>query len=262
LTLVRILTYRTNSVADSKRLTLKKLLIVLATLATVETHSQSVKVLYKSDIKNLSEGKKFAYIEPATDTNFLQYVATIQAKDKNKKSVLENLFAEIRKEANKLGATCYKINFFTRGSSTNEAILTLDCYFAYDATLATNTANHEINVVYIFGKEKEDDGRTISVDVNDSVQEIKAGTFLKYTLKEGEELKISKGGFTGATVWLKWEADKQPQFYTLTGFGLSDIQQQPYYPGQSSIGFNTGRINKITDISLGLLLVNLLKQCN
>ena len=59
-------------------------------------------------------------------------------------------------------------------------------------------------------------------------------------------------------MWLNWEKDKQPSFYTLSGFGLSDLAQQP----ANGIGFNTGKINRIGNISLGLLLTQLLKQGN
>ena len=226
-------------------------------ITTLNTYSQSVDIITKSDIKNLTEGKNFAFVEPATDTNFLQFVATIRAKDKNKKSVIENLYFGIRKQANSLGATCFKLKSFTRSDSGNEVILILDCYFAYEATLTTNTDNHEKNSVFIFGGEREDD-KTISATVNGDTKEIKPGTYFKYILKEREELKFSKGGFTGAAIWLNWEKDKQPQFYSLSGFALNDINHQP----ANGIAFNTGRINRISNINLGLLLTKLLKQGN
>ena len=133
----------------------------------------------------------------------------------------------------------------------------MDSYVASESLLNINTANHEMNVVFIFGGERDDD-KTISFNVNNENEEIKSGTYYKIILKEGEEIKVSKGGFTGAAMWLNWEKDKQPSFYTLSGFGLSDLAQQP----ANGIGFNTGKINRIGNISLGLLLTQLLKQGN
>src|SRR5437763_665572 len=78
----------------------------------------------------------------------------------------------------------------------------------------------------------------------------------KIVLKEGEKIKVSKGGFTGAAMWLGWEKDKQPAFYTLSGFGVADLMQQP----DNAIALNTGGTSRIGSISLGLLLTHILRQ--
>lgn len=237
---------------------IKLLLLLLATIKTLTGYTQHVEIINKSGIKNLAESKTFDFIQPATDTNFFQFVATIKAKDKDRTSVVESLYNDIRKQANKLGANCYKVNSFTRSGSTGETVLILDCYFAWEATMITNSANQEKNTVFIFGKEKEDGNRAISIKVKDSIIVIKPGTYLKYVLKEGESLRINKGGITGDTRWIKWKKDNPPSFYTLTGFGLMDVQAYPVY----GISFNSGRINQINDISLGLLLTQILRQSN
>lgn len=227
--------------------------------------SQRVEVLQQSGLKNLPEGKKYAFIEPSTDTSDIKFVATIYAKDKNRKSNIEAMYFGIREKANKLGANCYRLKSFTRDTLNSEAVLILDSYVAPDTVLSQNKANHEKNVVFVFGNEREGD-KTMSFHLNGETKEIKSGTYYKISLEEGKDIKVSKGGTVGgAWVWLGWEKDKQPDFFSLSGFGLMDWseQQRPSMFNQgSSIGFHTGGINRIGNISLGLLLTQLLKQGN
>jgi hypothetical protein len=246
-----------NKLTTIKQNLVKELLTLVCLLFVTVSFSQKIEVIQKSDLKNFSEGKKFAFIEPATDTNNLEFVATILARDKNRKSLIEDMYFAIRERGNKMGANCYKIRTFNRDTLDSQAVLILDSYLASDSVLAQNTANHEKNVVFIFGNERDDDN-SIAFNLNGEKKEIKAGTYYKITLNEKEEVKVNKGGFTGETMWLNWEEDKQPAFYTLSGFGLSDYYLQPI----SGISFNTGRINRIGNISVGLLLTQLLKKGN
>ncbi|MEJ8843504.1 hypothetical protein WG954_14030 [Lacibacter sp. H375] len=237
---------------------MKRIFASLFSLIVINCHAQKVEVLKKADVGNLTEGKVFAFIQPSTDTSTMQFVATFAAKVRGKKAAIELLYYEIRKKATKLGANCYKINSFTRNTSKNECELILDSYAASDTLIDINTANHEKNVVFVFGRENEDD-KPVTLNVNGETKEIKAGHYLRLELIEGKELKLNKGGAVGgSTAWLNWEKDKLPQFYTLTGFGLSSITQQP----ANGITFNTGRINRINNMSVGFLLVKLLKENN
>jgi hypothetical protein len=236
---------------------MKILFFILTAISTLNLYSQSVDILIKSEIKNLPESEVFTTLEPSTDTSQIKFLARIQAKDKNKKSNIEFLFFEIRKEATKIGANCFKIKSFERGVEKNETILVLDCYLLDESTINKNIENREKNVVYIFGKEREDDN-SISFKINGVEKEIKSGTFYKIILKPNEKIKISKGGITGASVVLNWEKNKEPIFLSLSGFGLASLDKQP----ANGIGFTSGSINKIINNSFGLLLTKLLKQGN
>jgi hypothetical protein len=228
----------------------------LALIITINCTAQKVEILKKAEVGNLPEAKVFTFIEPTTDTSNIQFVATIAAKVNGKKQAIEFLYYEIRKKATKMGANCYRIKSFTRIPLNNQCELILDSYVTSDSVLNSMIDSHEKNVVFIFGYESEND-KSVSVNVNGEKREIKAGHYLKFELKEGEELKLNKGGaIGGSTAWLVWEKDKQPQFYTLTGFGLSNITQQP----ANGISFHTGKISRIYNVSVGLLLINLLKQ--
>lgn len=235
-----------------------KIIFIFTCLLFVNiAYTQKIEIIKKSDLKNLPKGKKYAFIEPTIDTSKIEFVATILARDKNKKSIIEKLYFNIREQATKLGANCYKLKSFTRDTLKNETVLILESYVASDSLLALNTASHEKNAVFIFGSDK-DDGKTVSLNVNGETKEIKSETYFKFILKEGEELSLSKGGFLGEKMWLSWGKDKQPAFFSLSGFGLSDWKEQP----ANGVAFNSGRINPIENISFGLLLTLLFKQGN
>jgi hypothetical protein len=250
---------------------LKKLLLLLTTITTLNTFSQLVLVTKKADLKNIPVGKQFVFIEPEADTSQTQFVATILAKDDYRNTSIESLYFEILKQANKLGANCYKLKSFSRDTLkftlNHETVLILDCYYSSDTALAANINNYEKNVVYIFGKEKKGD-KAMAFNLNGESKSIKSGTYYKIALEEGKELKVNKGGpIAGATMWLNWKKDKQPAFYSLSSFGVSGNNQPSFSPNNgyntgSVISFNTGRINQITDINLGLLLVQILGQNN
>jgi len=91
--------------------------------------------------------------------------------------------------------------------------------------------------------------------VNRERREFAYGTYMKWVLKEGEELKLNKGGVTGETMWLNYKQDKPADFVTITGFGLNG----PMPFGATSLSFNTGRFTFI-DRNLGHLLTQVLKQ--
>jgi len=230
-------------------------ILILFLIYTLNIYSQSVDIIKRSDLKKLPETEVFAIIEPTTDTSEIKYVATIQGRDKNKKSNIEFLYFEIRKTATKIGANCFKIKSFERGGDRNEAILILDCYVADEKTLKLNIENREKNVVYIFGNEREGDQST-SYKLNGKEKEIESGSFHKLVIDVNDKIIITKGGITGTSVTLKWENNKEPVFLTLTGFGLASMNRQPI----NGIAFNTGNVNSISNNNLGLLLTRLLKQ--
>jgi hypothetical protein len=219
--------------------------------------AQGVKVINSANLENLPKGVKFTFIEPSTDTSNFKYVATFQGKDRIRKSNIENLYFVIREKANKLGANCFRIMSFNIDEVKDEVILILDGYYATDSMLTVNRSNHEKNVVYIFGGEKENE-KSISFQINGETKELKSGTYHKIVLSEGDAISVNKGGMTGTSMLLKFQNDSLPAFYTLSGFGLSSFEQQPTH----GIAFKTGGINRISNISLGLLMTQLLQEGN
>ncbi len=220
-------------------------------------HAQKVKIVSSSEQGNLPATDLFTFLEHSLDTGALVFVASIQAKDNDRKEIIESMYFAIREQATKLGANCFKLKSFIRDTLDSEAFLVLDCYVASDEVLNINRTLRENDAVFLFGEERKD-SKSMKVNVNKEEKEIKAGTYLKYVLKENEELLLSKGGITGVSFLLKGEKESKSTFYSLSGFGLSELSRQP----ANGISFNTGRINQISNMSLGLLMVALLEQGN
>jgi hypothetical protein len=230
--------------------------LILTIVCLVLSHTilaQKVEIISQSDFQPIKKQKDLAFIEPKTDTTGLKFVATIKSSGEGKKAALDVLFYTVKYKAQKLGANTFKLKSFEKNDSLDAATLTLDVYYAADSLLNINFDNHEKNVVYIFGDFKESE-KIYSFKLDNEKKELKGGTFYRYVNEEGREVRINKGGFSGATVWIKWEENKPASFLSMTGFGLGT---GPAPAGQIGISFNSGRLNYI-DTNLGHLLVSLL----
>ncbi len=217
--------------------------------------AQTIEIIRKSDFQPDYRVNDFAFLEPVTDTTDIKFIATIKAIGVDKNVDIEQLYFKLKTRAQELGSNFFRLNSFSKSDSINTFILILDTYYGTDSALNRNFQNHEKNVIYIFGNAEKSD-KTYSFKIDNTKKEINGGTFYKHQNKEGQEVKINKGGFSGATIWVKWKENKPATFLTLTGFGLGGA---PVPVGQIGISFNTGRINYI-DGNLGHLLVLLLTQ--
>jgi hypothetical protein len=221
---------------------------VTATAQTVEvTNSSGFKAPIKNDF--------FVCILPATDSTILNFVGTIKATGSGKNSGIEELFVKTKEKALELGANAYRLTSYDRDSISKTATLIVQSFYGTDSALDLNFQYAEKNVVYIFG-DAEKSNKTYSFKVNGVKKEIKGGTFYKQVLNPGEEVKINKGGITGATIWITGKENRAPTFLTLSGFGLGG---GPLPPGVAGVALNTGRINYV-ERGLGPLLVQVLKQ--
>jgi hypothetical protein len=217
--------------------------------------AQTVEVINKSDYNLGVISEDFAFIEPTTDSTDIHFIARIKASAKKDKTDVGDLFYKIRATAQKLGANAFKLRSYEKADVGRKPVLVLDTYYIADSSLSLNFDNHEKNVIYIFGDSEKSD-KIYSFKINNTKKEIKGGTFYKLENKEGQEVKISTGGFTGATVWIKWKENKPATFLSLTGLGLGGGTVPA---GQIGMSFNTGRINPING-DLGHLLAQLLMQ--
>lgn len=198
----------------------------------------------------------FIFLENNIDTTSIQFIKTIKCIGKAQENI-PSLFKAIKTEAQNLGANCFKLRHFSRDSS-NIITLTLDTYFASDSILVINDDSHPRNTVFIFCNDKNSK-ESHTFNLNKEKKTIKSGTYYKYKLKEGEEVKINKGGIFGATVWIKWEQNRQARFLSITGFSVADPRQPgPYPTAGASISFTTGSMAYI-DKNMGRLLVEVLK---
>ena len=154
-----------------------------------------------------------------------------------------------------LGSNCFILRNFTY-DSLKRPFIHIDAYYGTESIMSANNSNYETNEVFVFGSEKISSD-SFSLKVNNTTKTFKSGTYLKFNLKESEELTLNKGGFTGGTWKLKYEKEKAPLYLMITGFGTGGGPLPP--PGTIGVSFNTGRINELTD-DYGQFLIQILKQ--
>lgn len=217
--------------------------------------AQTVEIVHQSAWQPQGKSNDFAFVEPATDSASFTFVATVKATGTGKHKGTDQLFYKLKEKAQELGANAFKLKDYTSSDSSNSSTLILDVGYLSDSAKLLNFQRHEKNVVYIFGNPGKSE-KSSNFKIDDKKKELSGGTYYKYALKEGQEVKINKGGFTGATLWINWKENRPAAFITLTGFGLGG---GPVPAGVVGMSFNTGRINYI-DGNLGHLLTLLLSK--
>jgi hypothetical protein len=236
----------------------KILLFLFFTLATKLTIAQNVEVVSKSNVKlkSYAKDKASVFIHPKMDTSQLQFVATYKVSGNDSFAIPGDLFLLIKKQARKDGANFFNLKSFNY-DSLKRPFISIDTYYGSEASIETNSSSYEINVIYIFSPEKIGTD-TFSLKINNMTKIFNTTTYLKFVLKEGEELKLSKGGFTGARAKLKYQKDKPPIYLMVFGgTHLGGGQLPPL--GTIGVTFNTGQIRDMTD-DYGQFLVQILKQ--
>lgn len=231
------------------------IIFCLLLFVTIATNSQTVEVIKKSDLNFPGQQKDFHYLERGFDTASFRFVATLKATGAGKQADIDLLYAKLKEKANELGANAFILNSYNKSEGDKTSMLQFDAYYGSDSALGANFERHEKNVVFIFG-DADKSNRSYSFKIDNEKKEITGGTYYKQVIKEGQELKINKGGMIGATVWTKWRKDRPATFLTLTGFGLGG---GPMPPGMAGVAINTGRINYVNG-NLGHLLTQILKQ--
>lgn len=235
---------------------MKALLILFSLTIIFSAQAQTVEMIAKSDyVPNKMKQKDFYFLSEDIDTTKINYIASYKAEIRNKKSDITTNFFTIKNLANKIGANSFLIKSFTHDSTEVNTFI-LDVFYVEDAMVKINSDILPKNKVYIFCSEKNTD-EIYSLKVNNLKTEFKSGSYLEYELSEGQELKLSKGGFTGATVLVKYQPEKPSAFFSITGFGLGGDTAP--MPGAVGVSFNTGRINYV-DRALGFLLTKMLQS--
>lgn len=202
-------------------------------------YSQNIDILRKSDtLQRQGKQRAFIYWNNPSDTTGLEYVATLSSKGSAMGgSSLWELWMHAGNRSRKLGSNVFIFRSFTDSDSTKPELI-LDLYLASEEALRRNSEREEKNVVYLFGNK----GKVMPVKVNGESIDIPANGFLHYELPVGTELKLSKGGATGATWTLKGENEKAALYLSVSGFGLGGA-----VPPAGSVGlsFNSGRITEM-----------------
>ena len=227
-------------------------LALLAASLPQFSNAQRVEVVNKTDFQAPAESQAFIFWEAATDTALLAPIATVRISGFSAEASLENLFDRLKSKAQKLGANAFRVDAFSvLGQQTHFA---LKVYYATDTAVKQNMQNQEKNVVYVFG-DLNPVGSSVTFKADKMNKEVRGGRFVRLLVEAGKELRLSKGGITGASMTVKAKEKEPALFLAISGFGLT---APPVYAGAVGIGFNTGNILPLNK-SFGRMLVTLLK---
>ncbi|NML40264.1 hypothetical protein HHL17_23900 [Chitinophaga sp. G-6-1-13] len=210
-------------------------LVVLSSRA----YSQNIDILSRSDtFERKGKHRDFIYWNNPSDSAGLEYVATLSSKGSAMGgSSLWEIWSHAGNRSTRMGSNVFIFRSFTDSDSTKPELI-VDLYLATDEALQRNAGREEKNVVYLFGNK----GKAMSVKVNAEQKDIPANGVLRYEVPAGEELKLSKGGATGAWRSIKGEACKAALYFSISGPGLGGAVPPA---GSVGISFNSGRITEM-----------------
>lgn len=240
--------------AKSRNQVVKKSLFLLLICNVVS--AQTISFIEKNDTLQKPKYMEFIYLNDKTDISTSILVATISAKGSLSDPVL--LYSHIRMHGQKYGANSFKfVNFKKNADKTGELVLSL--YFSTYSILGANFHNGPKNSVFIFGDENMLSDKSQSFKVNKTKYEVRAGHFKEFPVKTNEELRITKGGFTGMTIFYEG-GGRHSAFYSFSGLGVAGAQSTYSRDGQGiAIGITTGKILPV-EPGLAMLLTKIYIQ--
>ncbi len=229
----------------------KKLLLLL--LFAQAAFSQSVAFLEINDTMQKPRYQEFIYLNDGTDLSGSVRVATLKSVGSQDNPVL--LYNLIKVAAQKVGANSFRLVKFDKYEDRT-AELTLAAFYTNDSILGENFKRIEKNKVHIFGDANLLGNKTQSCKVNGKKYEIQPGRFLTFDILPGENLDISKGGFTGTHLTIEGKMGKMSRFYSLSGFEVTggEVSQ-----GGTGVLISTGDIDRVEQ-NLALLLLKIFDE--
>lgn len=233
-----------------------KKIFVLFILCYINTsYAQSIEFLEKGDTLQKPKYQQFIYLCDSTDISSAKFVAKIKSRGSLRHTT--NLYYFIKNEAQKLGANAYRFESFTKTDNDVNGELILSAYFCEDSLFDANFEHIPKNKIFIFGNDDWVENKSQGYKVQGEKQEINSGYFKVFDIKENDEIKINKGGFSGMTLWYKRKENGYSSFLTFSGFGING-GGTTYSPGYNGVGvsFNTGKINHVEpNLALALLKI-------
>lgn len=232
---------------------MKKILLLFALFVYNSFYGQSIEVLQKGDTLQKPQYQQFIYLCDSTDISNAVFVAKIKARGSLKHTT--NLYYFIRNEAQRLGANAYRFESFIKTDNDVNGELILSAFYCQDSIFDTNFEYIPKNKIYIFGDDDWVQIKKQGYKVKGEKYQISSGQFKVYDIGEKDEIDISKGGFTGMTLWYKRKEGGCSSFLTFSGFGINGGGAS-YSPGYNGVGvsFNTGKINHVEpNLALALL---------
>ncbi len=237
---------------------MKNIVIILILLLSKIAYCQSIEFLAKGDTLQKPKYQQFIYLCDSSDISSAIFVAKIKSRGSLKHTT--NLYYFIRNEAQRLGANGYRFESFTKTDNDSNGELILSAYFCPNTLFEANFEHIPKNKIFIFGSDDWVESKIQGYKVQGEKQEISSGNFKVFDIGENDEIKITKGGFTGMTMWYKRKEHGYSSFLTFSGFGVNG-GGATYVSGYNGAGvsFNTGKINHV-EANLALVLLKIYKE--
>lgn len=230
----------------------KYLIILLGLVFLQSSFAQEVKVINQSD-QNFRKAKAkeaFHYIESTMDTTNLTYVATLEVSGLTNPSLFD-MFKKMREQAKKLGANSFKLKRYSLATIH----LVADVYKAPPEVLDINNTLKPQNTIFVFAGDPFEKTAYYSFEMNGIGKSVKNGTYFRYALHEGEQVKLKKGNVTGTIMWVKWKPNQMPNYYSIKGFTDETVVKRT----AQSESFKEGKFHSV-DSGLAGLLVSVLEE--
>jgi hypothetical protein len=230
----------------------KYLLIVLLINSLTSVLGQDVKIVEQSAerFRKSKPKETFHFLESRMDTTGLTYVATLEVSGLTNPSLFD-MFKKLREQAKKLGANSFKL----RRYSLATIHLVADVYRAGPDQLDINNTLKAQNTIFIFAGDPFEKSGFYNFEMNGIGKTVKNGTYFKYGLHEGEQIKLKKGSITGTIMWVKWKPNQLPNYYSIRGFSDEAVVKRT----SQSESFKEGKFHTV-DGALGGLLVSVLEE--
>jgi hypothetical protein len=229
------------------------LLFILLVVANNNVTAQKLTIVKEDESRQHPKSVEFELLTDAVADSTITFVGTYQCNMKAEGGAISKMYYKIRQQAKKWNANSFKITDMVINDTVKEYTLVLTAYYANDSILYYQDKLREKNVVYVFGSDKLNGKSDYSFKVNNEKKKIKDGQFIKLYNKPGETIKLNKGGFTGTTVMIDYQADKNARFFDLGGFLISPYSNM----NMGGIAINTGRISYVEN-GLGAILTTVL----
>lgn len=229
-------------------------LLTLLMIITKIIHAQQLTILKEDESGKHPKSAEFELLTDAIADSSVTFVGSYRCNMKAEGGAVSKMYYKIRQQAKKWNANSFKITEMVINDSVQEFSLVLTAYYASDSILFYQDKLREKNVVYVFGSDKLNGKSDYSFKLNKEKKTIRDGQFIKLYNKPGETIKINKGGFTGMTVMIDYQADKNARFLDLGGFVVSPYTNM----NTGGIAITTGRISYVEN-GLGVILTTVLK---
>ncbi len=247
------------------KIILRFILLIFPSLA----FSQKVEVVHRSDFGHNYALGRFVYIEEATDTSKLKYIATLKIHEDNFPFIACNFIERFKVVGKELGANSYRLDSFEEKDSS--ITFTIKAYFAPEKFFAENKKKMSKDIIYVFSSLRRS-WQTQSFFYNETPIIFPSLSYVRLTPKEGDyariaaELPKALPGFSPSK-GKKFKPGKDSQFWIVghqennanTGW-FPSVGSTPYQPMAVTIYTNKKRMAFPLSYEYGRILIDIYQE--